>query len=273
MKEDKHWFGNFHDVFWDYNFFTSFIGIDITNWQMFAYMIVKIAYWHTWTHLISKVFKCIFSLFYVVFIHRSNCDPLILFLYFLSSFLFDSLAWRYRVMSEKVLKDIKNQISASGNKGAQRFASSIDNENTQGEEDWKETNEESPKPRLICLDCDRSFASSSSLNRHKRDVHGLENGSAAKFVCLICDLPFKRNAHLQGHKLRRHLEDSGGVKPFLCEFCRCSFRPLTQKLVKQVPVLVAEEKEKKRWWWWTELMFRLRLRDTIYNGFYRGMKA
>jgi len=68
-----------------------------------------------------------------------------------------------------------------------------------------------------CDKCHKSFASRSSLNRHKRDIH--DDYAKDKFACEHCDQTFKRAAHLEGHKLSRH----SSLRPFLCEFCSKGF--------------------------------------------------
>ena len=101
-------------------------------------------------------------------------------------------------MNANVLKDISNDVD--------------------GRDEEEKTSDKKKRSRVNCADCDRSFASSSSLNRHKNDVH--DEGSGRRFVCPDCPLTFKRPAHLEGHRLRHHLV---GEKPLFCEFCSKSF--------------------------------------------------
>ena len=111
----------------------------------------------------------------------------------------------------ELLKDVGNRIDAISIGGENSATYTIDDRENN-------SNDNDSKKRAICGVCDRSFASPSSLKRHKNDVHG--EGGGAKFACPDCSQTFKRTSHLESHRLRRH---SNGEKPYFCEFCSKSF--------------------------------------------------
>ena len=69
---------------------------------------------------------------------------------------------------------------------------------------------------MYCDCCDKVFATSGSLYRHKRRKNGDQD---RKFVCTICGKTFLQSSGLRSHELIHT-----GIKPFKCDICFKDFR-------------------------------------------------
>jgi KRAB domain-containing zinc finger protein len=72
----------------------------------------------------------------------------------------------------------------------------------------------SPRPRVSCDKCDKSFTSSSTLYHHKRAIHG----SVKPYRCNKCGEQFNFN-----HSLKLHVLKHDGRRPYQCSVCGKSY--------------------------------------------------
>ena len=72
------------------------------------------------------------------------------------------------------------------------------------------------KPKFVCSDCGKDFASQQILNNHISAVH---QGRKVCFSCKICGKNFSKKRSLLGHELEHEDE-----KPHKCDICNKNFR-------------------------------------------------